>query len=629
LQILWLIPALPFAGFFVLALFGKRIGRGLASVVGVGSIGLSAVLSIITAINYISRMDSQAVFVQTLWRWINVAGLDVSFSLHLDSLSLLMTLVVTVVGFLIHWYSSAFMADDEGFSRFFAYMNLFVGFMLLLVLAENLLLLVVGWEGVGLCSYLLIGFWYTDPANGLAARKAFVMTRIGDAAFLVAIYLLYRELGTLNIQAAAETARASWSVGSPVAVLIALLILGGAVGKSAQLPLQTWLPDAMAGPTPTSALIHAATMVTAGVYLIARMHRIFELAPAASLVTAIVGAATLLLAGFSALAQKDIKRVLAYSTISQIGYMFLALGVGAYTAAMFHFMTHAFFKALLFLGAGVIIISLHHEHNIFKMGGLKKLFPVTYWTFLIGCASLSAFPLVTAGFYSKDKILWAAWASPGGSPVLWLAGLIGALITGLYTFRMFFIAFHGEPHARPEKSPSAVLLIPLVVLAVFSVAGGFVELPETMGHFAPFSELMRRILPATGIGSASVSTEFLFQLLASVAGLGGILAAFFIYYIGRREVSEIDLEKPGRPLYKYLFYGFGFDFVYERLLSRPYYWLARINRSDFIDKFYYGLARLNLILNRLISASQTGRVRNYALGIALGAVLITILVVLK
>ncbi|HOK48459.1 MAG TPA: NADH-quinone oxidoreductase subunit L, partial [Bryobacteraceae bacterium] len=352
--------------------------------------------------------------------------------------------VVTFVSFLIHVYSTEFMAGDDGYSRFFAYMNLFVASMVTLVLAGDLLLLLLGWEGVGLCSYLLIGFWYRDPANGAAGQKAFIVTRVGDTAFLVALFILFTNLRTLDIQEVMRRALAEWPVGSGLAVASAALLLGGAVGKSAQLPLQTWLPDAMAGPTPTSALIHAATMVAAGVYLIARTHRLFILAPPVMTAVAVIGAATLLLAGFSALTQHDIKRVLAYSTISQIGYMFLALGVGAWASAIFHFMTHAFFKALLFMAAGVVINALHHEHNMFRMGGLRRRLPIAFWTFTIGGASLAGLPLITAGFYSKDRIIWDAWVSEGGGAGLWLAAILGVFLTSLYIFRAVFLVFFGE-----------------------------------------------------------------------------------------------------------------------------------------------------------------------------------------
>ncbi|MFN2185563.1 MAG: NADH-quinone oxidoreductase subunit L, partial [Anaerolineae bacterium] len=438
LGLLWLIPAFPLAGFVLLALAGSRLSRRGVALVGVGSVGLSALAAFLVGGSFLLSPPVGEATTQTLWSWIDVAGFHPEIAFRLDALSLIMVLVVTFVGFLIHLYSAEFMIDEEGYSRFFAYMNLFVGAMLTLVLADNLLLLYLGWEGVGLCSYLLIGFWYREPENGRAARKAFIVTRVGDAAMAVGMFLLFTQLGTLQIQELMQRASAQWQVGSGLAVAAAALLLGGALGKSAQLPLQTWLPDAMAGPSPVSALIHAATMVTAGVYLIARMNVLFGLAPSVMLAVAIIGALTLLLAGFSALVQRDIKRVLAYSTISQIGYMFLALGVGAWSAAIFHFMTHAFFKALLFLGAGTIIISLHHEHDMFKMGGLRREMPTTFWTFLIGSASLAAIPLVTAGFYSKDQILWASWASETGSAWLWTAGLIGALLTSLYAFRMVF-----------------------------------------------------------------------------------------------------------------------------------------------------------------------------------------------
>src|SRR5579871_4026467 len=403
----------------------------MVAIVGVGSIAVSAAISLAIVPAFLAAGTP---YTQVLWIWLNVDGFRSEIAFYLDALSLLMVVVVTFVSFLIHLYSAEFMQEDEGYSRFFAYMNLFVGSMVVLVLADNLLLLYLGWEGVGLCSYLLIGFWYRDPANGLAARKAFIVTRAGDTAMIIGLFILFHQLGTLQIQDLMRLASAHWPLGSPVVTTVAFLLLGGAVGKSAQLPLQTWLPDAMAGPTPTSALIHAATMVTAGVYLIARTHILFALAPDAQLAVAVIGAATLLLAGCSALTQSDIKRVLAHSTISQIGYMFLALGVGAWGTAIFHFMTHAFFKALLFLAAGIIIEALHHEHNIFRMGGLRTELPLAFWTFLIAGCSLAGLPLITAGFFSKDLILWGAWSAQQGRPAFWIAGMAGAFLTAVYTF---------------------------------------------------------------------------------------------------------------------------------------------------------------------------------------------------
>src|SRR6185437_5064668 len=388
LDLLWLVPAVPLIGFLVLALAGGWLSRGMIALVGVGSTGLSMGVAWLVGIAFIASAPSIQTYDQTLWTRLDVSGLAPTIGFYLDPLSLVMMLVITLVGFLIHLYSAEFMIGDEGYRRFFAYMNLFVAAMLTLVLADNLLLLYLGWEGVGLCSYLLIGFWYREPANGAAAQKAFIVTRLGDVALAIGLLLLFTHLGTLNIQDLMRRAIEQWPVGSGLAAITAFLLLGGAVGKSAQLPLQTWLPDAMAGPTPVSALIHAATMVTAGMYLIARTHVLYSLAPTAQTAVAVIGAVTLLLASCSALVQRDFKRVLAYSTISQIGYMFLALGVGAWAAALFHFTTHAFFKALLFLAAGVVIQSLHEEHDIYRMGGLRKLLPVPFWTFLIGAASL-------------------------------------------------------------------------------------------------------------------------------------------------------------------------------------------------------------------------------------------------
>jgi NADH-quinone oxidoreductase subunit L len=626
IDLLWLVPIIPFVSFAVLALWGKRLGRAVSSVIGVGSIGLSAVIAIAVSAAYFALPNDVLSYSQEIGSWVATGPLSVSFTFYLDPLSLLMMLVVTVVGFFIHLYSAAFMADDDGQSRFFAYMNLFVGFMLVLVLADDLLFLVLGWEGVGLCSYLLIGFWYKDPENGAAAQKAFIVTRIGDVALLVSLFILFGVFDSLNIQSILKAAPQMWPVGAAGAGLVAVLLLGGAVGKSAQLPLQTWLPDAMAGPTPTSALIHAATMVTAGVYLIARMHVIFDLTPAIQTVVAIVGALTLLLAGFAALGQRDIKRVLAYSTISQIGYMFLALGVGAYSAAMFHFMTHAFFKALLFLGAGVVIVAMHHEHDMFKMGGLRKLLPVTFWTFLIGSASLSAVPLISSGFYSKDTILWKAWSSEAGSPILWLAGLVGALLTSVYTFRMVFITFYGERKAEMDFKPGATLQLPLVVLAALATLGGFIYMPETLGGFEPLGNLLGKLF-ARAEEHAGVGMEWALQIIAAIVSLFGIYLAY-VFFIQRREKLKAAEHYPLSPqMSRFFAIGLGFDWLYDHLLVKPYVWMARVNRGDFIDVIYNGIARVNLFLSYLLRETQDGRIRTYAYSIAVGAVVITLIVV--
>ena len=628
---LWLVPVLPFVGFFLLVMIGPNLSQRATAVIGVGSIGLSAIMAILAGISFITAPPPNYAYTQTLWGWMQVADFHVGITLYLDALSLVMILVVTVVGFLIHLYSAAFMSEEEGYSRFFAYMNLFVGSMLTLLLANNLVFLYLGWEGVGLCSYLLIGFWYKDPANGYAARKAFVVTRVGDTAMAVGLFLLFTQLGTLEIQELMGRAAEAWSPGSTLPTVAALLLLGGAVGKSAQLPLQTWLPDAMAGPTPVSALIHAATMVTAGVYLIARTHVLFMLSPLALLIVAIIGALTLLLAGFSGLTQWDIKRVLAYSTISQIGYMFLALGVGAWSAAIFHFMTHAFFKALLFLGAGVIILRLEHEHNMFKMGGLRREMPLTFWTFLIGAASLAAVPLVTAGFYSKDLILYQAWSSSNGSPWLWAAGLVGALLTSLYTFRMVFLTFFGpaQPLVKefsPQPKLESRLWIPLVSLAVLSVIGGLVEIPDTLGNVPLFSNFLQTALPPMSAPRGGLGTELILQIIAAVVSLGGIYVAYLLFLPHRQYVTEVTRAGWGAALHRFWFVGWGFDWLYNRLLVWPYSWLARADRNDVIDLFFDGVAWLTRIFHTGLSRTETGQVRLYAAGIVLGAI-ITIAVV--
>jgi NADH-quinone oxidoreductase subunit L len=621
IRLLWLIPALPFASAVALMLFGPRLSKRLAAVFGVGSIALSALITILVAISFITSPPPENSFTQLLWTWIDVGGFRPQIGFYLDSLSLVMLLVVTFVGFLIHVYSAEFMIEDEGYRRFFAYMNLFVASMLTLLLANNLLLLYLGWEGVGLCSYLLIGFWYRDPANGRAAQKAFILTRVGDTALSIGLYLLFTHLGTLQIQDLMQRASAQWSSGSFYAVLAAFLLLGGAVGKSAQLPLQVWLPDAMAGPTPVSALLHAATMVTAGVYLIARTHVLFSLAPSAQLAVAVVGACTLILAGFSALTQHDIKRILAYSTVSQIGYMFLALGVGAWQAAMFHFVTHAFFKALLFLGAGVVINAVEEEHSIFKMGGLRKELPTTFWTFLIAGCSLAGLPFITAGFFSKDLIIWYAWSAPNGHPAFWIAGTIGALLTALYTFRMIFRAFFGPLGIPVTKRPGYRMTIPLVVLAFLSLVGGFLK------H--PLLGFLHLALPSTIETHGGSLTEIRSEAIAGLIFLIGLYFAY-LFHLQRRNLADALVSNPlGRALHQWWFADWGMDWIYDRLFVKPYIWASQVNKNDFVDAFYAGVAWLAQLFYRGLSGTETGRVRWYAAGMAAGSVLFLAVVFFK
>jgi NADH-quinone oxidoreductase subunit L len=621
ISLLWLIPALPFASALILVLIGSRLSKRLAAVFGVGSIGLSAVITILVAISFFTAPPAGASYTQRLWTWIDVGGFRPQIALYLDSLSLVMLLVVTFVGFLIHVYSAEFMIEDEGYSRFFAYMNLFVASMLTLLLANNLLLLYLGWEGVGLCSYLLIGFWYRDPANGWAARKAFILTRIGDTALSIGLYLLFTQLGALQIQDLMQRASAQWPSGSFYAVAAAFLLLGGALGKSAQLPLQVWLPDAMAGPTPVSALLHAATMVTAGVYLIARTHVLFSLAPSAQLAVAVGGACTLLLAGFSALTQHDIKRILAYSTVSQIGYMFLALGVGAWQAAMFHFVTHAFFKALLFLGAGVVINAVGDEHSIFRVGGLRKELPTTFWTFLIAGCSLAGLPFLTAGFFSKDLIIWDAWSAQNGHPALWIAAILGALLTSLYTFRMIFRVFFGPLGIPVTKRPGYRMTIPLVVLAFLSIVGGYLK--------EPLLGFLHSALPSTIEAHVGALTENRSEAIAGLIFLVGLYFAY-LFHLQKRGLADALVAKPiGRTLHQWWFADWGFDWIYDKVFVQPFIWASEINKDDFVDAFNTGVAWLAQLFYRGLSGIETGRVRWYAAGMVAGSVLFLAVVFFK
>jgi NADH-quinone oxidoreductase subunit L len=621
LRLLWLVPTLPFASALVLMIFGPRMTRKAAAMVGVSSIGLSALVTLLITASFLQAPPPGNAFAQHLWSWIDVAGFRPQITLYLDALSLIYILVVTFVSFLIHLYSAEHMIESEGYSRFFAYMNLFVASMLTLCLADNLLLLYLGWEGVGLCSYLLIGFWYTDPVNGRAAQKAFIVTRVGDTSMAIGLFLLFQHLGTLEIQELMHRAGAQWPAGSHLATAAGLLLLGGAVGKSAQLPLQTWLPDAMAGPTPTSALIHAATMVTAGVYLIARMHVLYSLSPTAQTAVAVVGAVTLLVAGCSALTQSDIKRVLAYSTVSQIGYMFVALGVGAWSAAIFHFMTHAFFKALLFLSSGVVIEALHHEHNIFKMGGLRKELPLAFWGFMIGGCSLAGLPLITAGFYSKGLILWGAYSSPQGSTALWAAGVAGVLLTSLYIFRLIFIVFYGETQQHPHKQPGIGVAIPVVTLCALSVVGGFVDIPKFLGNFPAFSNFLSSALPETVAARVAPITEPLSEGIVLVAFVIGLYCAYVFFLRSRQYAAAATSGALGRWLHRFWFTDWGMDWLYDMLFVRPLVWFARVDKEDFVDSFYDGAARASVLSYGALSSTETGRVRWYAAGIALGTVI--------
>ena len=627
LGLLWLMPMLPLAGFFVLVIAGAIIPRKAVSAIAIGPTAVSCGIALLIAASFVHSPPAGDAYSQSLGTWFNVQGLNVSFGFYLDSLSLVMATVVTFVGLLILIYSVEFMHKDEGYSRFFAYMNLFIASMLILLLADNLLLMYLGWEGVGLCSYLLIGFWYKEPENCRAAIKAFVITRLGDTLLVIGLFMLVWKYRTLGIQNVMEQI-SQLPKGTGFCTLVALFLLSGAVGKSAQLPLQIWLPDAMAGPTPVSALIHAATMVTAGVYLIARTHVLFALAPVVMHVVAVIGAATLLLAGFSALAQEDIKRILAYSTISQIGYMFLALGAGAWAAAIYHFVTHALFKSSLFLSAGVLIMKLNGEHNIFKMGGLRKAFPGTFRAFTAASLTLAAIPPLTLTFNSKDLILNTVWASSEASQGLWFCGVFGAFLTAAYSFRMLYVVFGGEMRTRPIGKPTAMMFIPLFILAFLAAISGLPELISNVFGIKTFYQFLQTSLPEPVVNVSLPAHVFLMQFFYASESVAAIGLTYILYRYGRKILSATMNTSLGSALAKFVFAGFGFDWIYRWIIVHPYIWITGINKNDVMD----WITKANVYLfrgsNYVLSELQNGNLRWYVGGIGIGAMILLGLVIL-
>ncbi|HBN9709035.1 TPA: NADH-quinone oxidoreductase subunit L [Pseudomonas aeruginosa] len=598
----------PLVGFLLLSFSRGRWSENLSALVGVGSVGLSALSAAWAIFSFHSNPPEGGAYSLVLWQWMAAGDFSTNFTLYLDGLSVTMLGVVTGVGFLIHLFASWYMHGEAGYSRFFAYTNLFIASMLFLVLGDNLLFLYFGWEGVGLCSYLLIGFYYSNRNNGNAALKAFIVTRVGDVFMAFGLFILFQQFGTLNIQELLVLAPQKFPEGNLWLTLATLALLGGAVGKSAQLPLQTWLADAMAGPTPVSALIHAATMVTAGVYLIARCHGLFTLAPDILELVGIVGAVTLVLAGFAALVQTDIKRILAYSTMSQIGYMFLALGVGAWDAAIFHLMTHAFFKALLFLASGAVIVACHHEQNIFKMGGLWKKLPLAYASFVVGGAALAALPFLTAGFYSKDEILWEAFAS--GHRELLIAGLVGAFLTSIYTFRLIFVAFHGEPKTEAHAGHGISHWLPLSVLIVLSTFVGALITPPLAG-----------VLPES-VGHAGGEAKHSLELASGAIAIAGILLAALLFLGQRRFVSALAKSAPGRFFGTWWYHAWGFDWLYDKLFVKPYLLLCQLLGRDPIDRTL-GVVPFSVRGgHNLLSLTENGRLRWYAASLVGGAAIL-------
>ncbi|AIN47290.1 NADH-quinone oxidoreductase subunit L [Candidatus Palibaumannia cicadellinicola] len=614
MNILYLIILSPLLGFLLLAFSQGRWSNNVTATIGVGSIGLAALITAgVLLVSGNRDYVGTVVFHQPLWTWISVDNFRIVLALTIDRLSLTMLSIITGVGFLIHLYASWYMRGDEGYSRFFAYTNLFITSMVLLVLADNLLMMFFGWEGVGLCSYLLIGFYYTDTKNCQAAMKAFIVTRIGDVLLVLAMFFLYYQLGTLNYYEMTVRASQTIAKGSPVINCATLLLLGGAVGKSAQLPLQTWLADAMAGPTPVSALIHAATMVTAGVYLIARTHGLFLLAPDVLYLVGLIGAITLVIASFSALIQTDIKRILAYSTMSQISYMFIALGVHAWDSAIFHLMTHAFFKALLFLCSGSIILACHHEQNIFNLGGLRKSFPLVYLSFLVGCAALSGLPLLTAGFYSKKEILCSALSN--GHNTLMLVGLLGEFLTSMYTFRMLFVLFHGQEQIKAYsfRHRNLSYYFPLIVLLILSTyIGTWIIQP------------LVNVLPASDL---NYEYKYVLEIASSTVTIIGICLAAILWLGQRRLVNLLSTNGLGRLIFRCWFNAWGFDWLYDKVFVKPYLAIAQLLSSDPLNTLMNTPAVLIRWLGLCLNISENGKLRWYAASMSFGAVIVMVLLI--
>jgi NADH-quinone oxidoreductase subunit L len=627
-----LIPLFPAVGFILNLFFGRRLARGTVGLIACGAIGLSFLVSLLVLVDLLNLPPAGRSVEKILYTWILSGEFQARVGFLIDPLSMVMMLVVSGVSFVIHVYSHGYMHDDPDYPRYFTYLNLFVFFMLILVSANNFLLLFVGWEGVGLCSYFLIGFWYEKKSASDAGKKAFIVNRIGDYGFLLAIFLIFVTFGTIEFKAVFAAAPGKLAMGDGLVTLIALLLFMGATGKSAQIPLYTWLPDAMEGPTPVSALIHAATMVTAGVYMVARCNLLFLMAPAALMVVAVIGAATAVFAASIGLAQNDIKRVLAYSTISQLGYMFLACGVGAFTAGIFHLMTHAFFKALLFLGAGSVMHAMAGELDMRKMGALKPHLPRTYWTFLIGTLALAGiFPF--AGFFSKDEILWQT-LNRGGA-ILWILGAGAAFMTATYMFRAVFLTFHGNSRVdhgvahHLHESPG-IMTVPLMILAVLSVIGGFIGLPVIAGA-NKFSEFLAPVFaPPAGLPKASEAAHHaadfevaMMVVSLIIAGLGIFLA--YRMYIKNPALPDRLVARYKTP-YQALLHKYWVDEIYHWAFVGPLIRLSvflwRFFDDLVVDGLVNGVAALFRGGSEVVKRLQTGNVQNYAVSILIGVVLI-------
>jgi NADH-quinone oxidoreductase subunit L len=623
-----LVPLFPLLGFLIVALNTRKLTQGVTSFIACGAVLLSFIISLILFFKLLTAPEAERSFSVTLYNWISAGNFSASISFLVDPLSSLFLLIITGVGFLIHVYSIGYMHDDTGFNRFFSYLNLFVFFMLLLVMGANYLVMFVGWEGVGLCSYLLIGFWFKNQEYNTAANKAFIMNRIGDLGMLLGIVLIFIHFG--SIQYTDVFAHAT-TLGTGTITLITMLLFVGAMGKSAQIPLYTWLPDAMAGPTPVSALIHAATMVTAGIYMVARNNVLYALSPATLELIIIVGLATAIFAATIALTQTDIKKVLAYSTVSQLGLMFLALGLGSFTSGIFHMATHAFFKALLFLGAGSVIHALHGEQDIRAMGGLKKYLPITYMTFFAGVLAISGIPPF-AGFFSKDEILASAFAH---NKVVWALAVLASLLTAFYMFRLFFLTFYGKERASHEKmhhiheSPQSMAL-PLIVLAVLSVVGGFMGVPEALGGTHWLNGFLSTVFaPSKGmVGGHHLDHATEYALMGAIVALTLVMIGIaYVRYVRNNRVPVAAEENMG-ALQRILYNKYYVDELYHAIIVKPLYYIGA-SFDKVIERL--GIDRLvNTVGNSVVWSSraarllQNGSIGYYIFIMVIGVVLILV-----
>ena len=625
---IWLVPAFPLLGFLLNGFLGKRFGTRFVSFIGPLAIALSFAQSLVLFFQMLEIEGN--VLNEHLYTWISSGSFEAGINFQVDQLSGLYLLVITGVGFLIHVYSVGYMHGESGYYRFFAYLNLFVFFMLILVLGDSFLLMFVGWEGVGLCSYLLIGYYFEKDSAAEAAKKAFLFNRVGDFGVLSAVLLIFLTFGSIEFGTINNEAVSRLEYGGGLVTAITLLLFLGATGKSAQIPLYVWLPDAMEGPTPVSALIHAATMVTAGLYMVARLSHLFVLAPFTMNVIAVVGTVTALLAATVAITQTDIKRVLAYSTVSQLGYMFLAMGVGAFGAGVFHVMTHAFFKALLFLGSGSVILAVHHEQDMRKMGALKNKLPITYITMLLGTLAISGIPFFS-GFFSKDEILWKAYSSPLGNPWLWGVGFLTAGLTAFYMFRMIYLTFHGESRVdshtaeHVHESPLS-MTIPLMILALLAVTGGFFGVPHVF-HLIPngMENYFHGFFTEIPSGHGAVSTEW------TLMGFSVAFALLAWFVAGRLYHSGFDLASRLRskcePLYQLSLNKWYVDEFYNSVIIQPgrlfsTHILWRLFDQNVIDRAVNTTADVARMVGNSIRPLQNGLTQNYALIFTLGAFLI-------